>query len=346
MLKHKRYTRRQLQWLQQRWIGFEEKIEKLPNILRTDTNWDNSKEYKLLIQSLEHLPNDLDGVQRDLRGIPLKGCNLSGSNLNDTDLSGADLTGTILIGAKMWGANLFETDISEANLKNANLSGSGLEGTNISGAKLKNADLEGVIYTTNTIINGLINSWIPLIMSRIPYVKRKIRKISSITNFEFIDASSLDSSQNPLLRRYIEDYQYVQAFRKKSWFHKKIMYPVWKLSSDCGRSFLAWSICSIAIALIFGLIYAPFTAPIWLPEVFQNIFSWANPEIYVDSHTYNHSLWTPMYFSIVIFTTLGFGDVQPSNGAGLFWVSFEVILGYIMLGGMVSIFASKLSRRA
>jgi hypothetical protein len=41
---------------------------------------------------------------------------------------------------------------------------------------------------------------------------------------------------------------------------------------------------------------------------------------------------TPYYFSIVTYTTLGFGDVKPNNLAGEILVSVEVILGYLTLG--------------
>jgi len=51
------------------------------------------------------------------------------------------------------------------------------------------------------------------------------------------------------------------------------------------------------------------------------------------------------YYSVVTFTTLGFGDIIPQNSTAAIWVTIEVILGYIMLGGLITIFASKLSRR-
>ena len=53
-----------------------------------------------------------------------------------------------------------------------------------------------------------------------------------------------------------------------------------------------------------------------------------------------------IYYSVVTFTTLGFGDIVPKTPAAAWWVMTEVILGYIMLGGLISIFATKLSRRS
>lgn len=53
-----------------------------------------------------------------------------------------------------------------------------------------------------------------------------------------------------------------------------------------------------------------------------------------------------LYFSIVTFTTLGFGDIVASNILARIIVMIEVILGYIMLGGLISILATKIARRS
>ena len=54
---------------------------------------------------------------------------------------------------------------------------------------------------------------------------------------------------------------------------------------------------------------------------------------------------TMFYYSVVTFTTLGFGDIIPKTSTAALCVTVEVILGYVMLGGLITIFASKLSRR-
>ena len=66
-----------------------------------------------------------------------------------------------------------------------------------------------------------------------------------------------------------------------------------------------------------------------------------------DKTLYRSPTWfTYIYFSVVTFTTLGFGDVTPLNTAGEVLLTIEVILGYVMLGGLISIFANKLARRS
>ena len=58
------------------------------------------------------------------------------------------------------------------------------------------------------------------------------------------------------------------------------------------------------------------------------------------------SWFTPYYFSIVTYTTLGFGDVRPATLAGEIVVSSEVILGYTTLGVLLSVLAQTIARRS
>jgi len=47
----------------------------------------------------------------------------------------------------------------------------------------------------------------------------------------------------------------------------------------------------------------------------------------------------------VNFTTLGFGDIVAVNRIARIMVTLEVVLGYVMLGGLISIFANRFARR-
>ena len=57
------------------------------------------------------------------------------------------------------------------------------------------------------------------------------------------------------------------------------------------------------------------------------------------------SLITMVYSSMVTFTTLGLGDVAPKTNFAAMLITTEVIIGYIMLGGLISICSNKLARR-
>ncbi len=126
-----------------------------------------------------------------------------------------------------------------------------------------------------------------------------------------------------LMRRFVVDQNYLDEVRTKSKF-SNIVYWVWRLTSDCGRSMALWCFWIALIMAGFSLIYKM---------------------VDIDFGSY-HTPFSTLYFSVVTFTTLGFGDVLPmSTGAQVATVC-EVIIGYLMLGGLLSILSNKIARRA
>ncbi|MFC2146257.1 potassium channel family protein [Acidobacteriota bacterium] len=137
------------------------------------------------------------------------------------------------------------------------------------------------------------------------------------------------TARYPIISRKIRDDMYLLSFKKK---HPK-MHFIWWLFADCGRSFFRWALWSLGFAIVFALIYY-FSYTDYMLN-FQTVYvSEAFP------------LFSFIYYSIVTFTTLGFGDIVPRTGWLQMWVMLEVILGYIMLGGLISILANKLARRS
>ena len=78
---------------------------------------------------------------------------------------------------------------------------------------------------------------------------------------------------------------------------------------------------------------------------FGIVFHFLGPDAFDIKHAFEPKWLTMMYYSVVTFTTLGFGDVIPKTATAGIWVMAEVILGYIMLGGLISILATIIARR-
>ena len=89
---------------------------------------------------------------------------------------------------------------------------------------------------------------------------------------------------------------------------------------------------SAILAAFFGGIYC---------LAFNDCFIFTNELLGQKPHWYDF-----MYYSVVTFTTLGFGDIVPSQPWARGIVALEVVLGYVMFGGLISIFANKLARRS
>jgi len=139
---------------------------------------------------------------------------------------------------------------------------------------------------------------------------------------------------NSLALRYFKDQSWLEAKLEessKSWWGRLWMF-LWGISSGYGTNIWLWIFWSFMIAISFGLSY--FVAH-WLGHDLVKIIAPIGAE---------PGWFTYFYFSIVTFTTLGFGDVVPVNTIGQIIVAVEVISGYVMLGGLISIFTNKLAR--
>ena len=72
------------------------------------------------------------------------------------------------------------------------------------------------------------------------------------------------------------------------------------------------------------------------------VFSWG----LIDYSSSAQSWFSPFYYSIVTYSTLGFGDITPKHWVGEIIVVTEVVLGYVTLGLLLSILATKVARRS
>jgi hypothetical protein len=84
---------------------------------------------------------------------------------------------------------------------------------------------------------------------------------------------------------------------------------------------------------------------IGLVLAFAHLYYLLGEESFQNPHL-GWNMQTTVYYSVVTFTTLGFGDIAPKTQKAAWCVTGEVILGYIMLGGLISILATKIAQRS
>ena len=312
------------------------------------------------------------GRTLDLRGARLVGADLSGLDLTGADLSSAqllqcDLSGCRLIGANLVDALLHDADLTDAELLGADLSGADLSnaaldraglgqitavgavffgvsgkaatftGADLSGSDFRVADLDscrmlsatvdGADFSSAKLISAdLTGAMLDGATFREADLRRsKLKGVVGYASADWIgaDIQNVDFTGAWLLRRHIQDENYLHEFRNQSRLHERL-YQVWKLTSDCGRSLWRWSAWTALIALLYAAAYT------------QVAIDWGN----------HPSPLSPIYYSVVTFTTLGYGDVLPGSTAAQLLAMSEVVLGYFSLGGMMSILSDKMARRA
>jgi len=324
------------------------------------------------LHALRESHNAIDCGYADLRGISFHGEDMTGIDFSHCDLSGADLTETNLtdtkfthaqlVGVQMVGAILNSAQAVDANFTGANLCEChgrfvSFGACNMADAVLFSAKLEACTFSQATLINADLRTcdltksrfcdadleqgnFAGAILKQVDFTDGKVdnaifngadlrgailRRIVGYSTALWISADirDVDFCGSYLLRRHIMDENYLYEFQHQSKAHARL-FRIWNLTSNCGRSLLRWGCSILVVVLLFAALYT---------------------QLDIDYGKYETTL-SPIYFSIVTITTLGYGDVLPKSMAAQAICLVEVMLGYMALGGLLSIFANKMARRA
>lgn len=261
---------------------------------------------------------DLSGA--DLTGAALYKACLSQASLIGADLSGADLSAADLSGADLRGTQLQRTNLSDSRLTSANLNESDLNGADLSRADITGASL---LFATVASANlaGLTYGSFRSMRGRY----HGIRGLESCFGNAIFARDAADQD-------YLDNMEHQISETKSSWIRgwRRIWFSAWSLI-DYGRSLLKPAVYALLLSLLFGLIY-----------LLDMRLGWE----WMDYSSSAESPFTPFYYSIVTYTTLGFGDITPRHWIGEVIIVCEVILGYTTLGLLLSILANKVARRS
>ncbi len=213
----------------------------------------------------------------------------------------------------------------------AHLEGAHFHRVNLKGAKLMDAyvestifykaDLKGTNFAT-AIVNEETSFW--------------ESQVSARTDFRGVglDRVRIEEETKELLKYNIRRMKWEDWYKehpKMKWF----VQPFWWMS-DYGLSTGRIIVTFFAFAFIFANVYYHWgrIAP---PGIVENLF--------VDRNGVDVQWWLvplrTLYFSIVTQTTLGFGDMYARAQSiwGHILLSLQVILGYVLLGALVTRFA-------
>lgn len=120
-----------------------------------------------------------------------------------------------------------------------------------------------------------------------------------------------------------------------------IGYSIWKYSCSYGTSLIRWIMASAIIIIFFGALYTQYHYSFTSCNLLNNLLRDIKPSIRI---TTVNNWFSPYYYSVVTFATLGYGDILPCDLAGQISSVIEVVIGYLMLGGLLSVFSKKIVR--
>ncbi|WP_286820091.1 pentapeptide repeat-containing protein [Desulfobacter sp. UBA2225] len=280
----------------------------------------------------------------------LTSAQLTKSNLSNANLKGACIRSANLEKTTLVCANLKYADCMGANFKEANLSYADLERTHFMWTKLNNSNfynsnLRGASFNQANLENAYLNEanlcdtvFREANLKSARFCMAGCNAFTKIIDC-FFDKNtdfrgvSIDTIQwNPGYKQLVEYNN-----RKLNWFewyseHKMLQWPFrffWNFS-DYGHSsirIITWFVC---LSVLFGALYFCF------PDMVEGLYNNNMPTGFVALRAF--------YFSIVTMTTLGFGDIYANskgpwnwyNYCGHFLLILQVILGYFILGALVT----------
>jgi hypothetical protein len=262
-----------------------------------------------------------------------------GSNFQITDFREAVLEGAIFEKANFEKANLSEVNSEKADFKGSNFEKANLSLGNFREADFTEASMEGATFAKAQFEKAYL---IFANFKSANFYQTNLKGASlQHANFDETEVIEMKYNRSTQCRgirvgrchgsqqfnRFAKDQDFLEEFKSKG---KKelIIYYTWLTVADCGRTPWRWIFWSVLLALYFGL----------------NFFFMGPQAFKLDYLEWNFS--SMIYYSVVTFTTLGFGDIKPLTNIAAWWVMAEVIVGYIMLGGLISILATILARRS
>jgi uncharacterized protein YjbI with pentapeptide repeats len=246
----------------------------------------------------------------DFDGAILQEAQLRDADMSSTNCRNADFRGADLNRANLAGADLREADLSHCDLRNTDLTRANISGAKFHFAQLDEANVTHLIYGNVKGMAGLY------------YGVRGLD--ATYGNAIFVrDAKDQD---------YI-DTMYQSILDKESGFARSfdlLLFRAWGLI-DHGRSLLKVAFYAFIIATFYGLIY-----------LMDMIYG-----LQIMDYSNSANTWfTPFYYSVVTYTTLGYGDVTANSLFGEIFVISEVIIGYFTLGLLLAILANTIARRS
>ena len=257
-----------------------------------------------------------------LEGAELLGASLRGADLSDVDATnagfgGADAAGADFFNAKLHGATFTKSCLSgadfgaakmgEARLREATLDSANFDRTDLRGADLEASSVDGANFSGARLEGA------------------RLKNLTGYRGASWVGAeiAGTDFTGAYRVRRTIMDENFLHEFRTSSKLNGAF-YWLWWITSDCGRSMLRWSVLTVLLTVFFAFVYTM---------------------VDLDLGDYPTSL-SYLYYSVVTLTTLGYGDVLPASTGAQAVAMLQVIIGYLMLGGLISIMSSKMARRA
>lgn len=325
---------------------------------------------------------DLSGA--DLKDATLDDAYLMGANLDEANLRDASLRNTVLSDANLRDIDAMFADFSESSLYHADFSNSDLRrakfqdsvlegvnfqnvdlrGTNLKSSLLYNTIFENSIITKQTIFDadcvyetesddclkerakewGLktqnqVNS-----LEKAEWVYRRLEKLHDENALSEEVRQFHISKEEAERKRLREDIREASWWERETWGTaglwgtKTIMKHISNHGESVKRVLGAWAIVILWFWLLFtvsGGIKDTEGNTYWIPITsLSDLATWSGIE----------TLFLNLYFSVITFSTLGYGDLSPHGPLSRTFVAVESLAGAVLVALLIYVLGRRVAR--
>ncbi len=273
-------------------------------------------------QEIEKLLDD--GVS--LSGIFLKYANMKNAKLVNVDMSGSDLTRSDFSGASMYGANLEGANLFKANFEGANLKSANLCNCDLLGADFSNTKLNNVEWGKDFKIINELKAEAAQAEGNHEKAKEKYKEAEDI--YRALKISLKTQTLGDDVGKFFEREMIVKRKQMSRFTPLRIISKLAHLTTGYGEKvgniFYTAIWVMIACALLYGIEGVSYKG--YILGFFGDVAQLGGM-LYVIGNL--------LYFSVVVFSTVGFGDIVPIGPLGKSIMVFEGIVGGLIMAVLI-----------
>ena len=291
-----------------------------------------------LVGFVKQFDTSMVGGLADLRGINLAKISLSDAvirnvcfgygNFSSSRLSQLTFRNVNLNSADLRNSFVFNLTFDEqSGMGNADLRGAFvniLRGVNNPSVAFSyRYEPVSAFYLIGVLLAVLFAGREPYFLDKAGKGSRYWRNVGKHTKFLANDVSGLIGPDSKILRQYIDWFQYVfsnlASLRSQS-IKNQVFFSLALVTTKAWSSYVSLAVTGLMINLVFALMF------------YSN---------HSNFNGLNKNYFSAFYYSVVTFTTLGYGDITPQGGWAQLLVIMEVVLGYVTLGVFVYLLSRK-----
>jgi hypothetical protein len=248
------------------------------------------------------------------------------TNLMDVDFYRANLQHGHFFNVNFSGGSLMKADLGNANLNLANLADTNLLGTKFHQTKLENVTWGGKLRQEQQAFDHQHREDKTHALRLFKEAEETYRHLQAAT-----EAMGLFDNAGIFLKKRM----IMQRYQLPLWSGRRLISKTVDLACGYGESPVSVIFFSLSVILFFGVLFFLFGI--------QGTDAIIRYTPHLPLSETIHDLGDCLYFSVVTFTTVGYGDIYPI-GITRFFATLEAFAGSFILALFVVVFVNKMTR--